>query len=216
MKKAFLYLLAILIPSIGMNLVALPPKKDTVGFNKKKARYGDFAHGGVVIYVTPDGLSGLVVAIEDVEGTYPWTPTGDSTADCGADFNEGLPVESGILYPGQKNTTAILNYYAANDNPYAAKAAANYSVTIDGITYDDWFLPSVREGAIMVASVGVINEVSAANGGSEMSEDNWASLQDQTSPGLYSMVLRLSRQASTQFNKSNTYKVRPVRVFNQF
>lgn len=44
---------------------------------------------------------------------------------------------------GIQNTLDIITGESATDN--AANLCANYSITVDGIVYDDWFLPSIGE-----------------------------------------------------------------------
>ena len=52
----------------------------------------------------------------------------------------------------------------------AFNKAYNYSITISGVTYDDWFLPSSSELSLMYAARGVIKTVSEAHGGQGMLE----------------------------------------------
>jgi hypothetical protein len=54
-----------------------------------------------------------------------------------------LVATSTAIGTGQANTTAILN--KCNDEGIAARICDQYSVTVDGVTYDDWFLPSKDE-----------------------------------------------------------------------
>jgi hypothetical protein len=59
----------------------------------------------------------------------------------------------------------------------AFQAAANYTKTIGGQTYEDWWLPSSTELSLMYTIRAKINEVSTANGGTALRTDKvyWSS-----------------------------------------
>jgi hypothetical protein len=124
-----------------------PASTSHVGSSKYKI--GDFAEGGVVIWLTEDGQHGLVAAIDDLPGTYQWSPDGDQDTTS-ATQNNAMPlnVETPAYnsFSGYYDTHTIIQYYTDNPvtgNPtYAALAAASYSKTVNGVTYADWFLPS--------------------------------------------------------------------------
>ena len=61
-----------------------------------------------------------------------------------------VPGADGVgIGTGQQNTTDILNFIKkkgwTSHVLSAASIADNYSRTVDGTTYDDWFLPSIGE-----------------------------------------------------------------------
>jgi len=58
-----------------------------------KYQIGDFAQGGVVIWVTHDGEHGLVAAIEDLGGYYEWADSEAASTYTGAIDSDAL------LYP---------------------------------------------------------------------------------------------------------------------
>lgn len=98
---------------------------------------GESFGGGIVFYVYDNGQHGLIAATADqstgstwYNGTFRYTgTTGDG------------------LGAGAMNTAMIVAAQLA-DNPtgnFSAKACADYSVTVDGITYGDWYLPSKHE-----------------------------------------------------------------------
>jgi hypothetical protein len=107
--------------------------------NMYKHYIGENYGGGIVFYVYDNGQHGLIAATANqngggnltwYNGTNRWTgTTGDG------------------LGAGSMNTALIIAAQIA-DNPtgmYAAKACADYSVVVDGITYGDWYLPSRYE-----------------------------------------------------------------------
>jgi hypothetical protein len=98
---------------------------------------GESYGGGIVFYVYDNGQHGLIAATADqssniqwYNGTYRYTgTTGDG------------------LGAGAMNTALIIAAQIADNQAgnFAAKVSANYSVTVGGITYGDWYLPSKYE-----------------------------------------------------------------------
>jgi len=102
----------------------------------------DFGQGGVVFWVDNDGRHGLVCdrknLTEDMRwyaGTYGITrATGDG------------------LFSGEANTIIIISSHAAigdDSDPYAALICNELKVEDSGITYGDWYLPSIGELKVM-------------------------------------------------------------------
>lgn len=54
---------------------------------------------------------------------------------------------------GEANTESLVK--AMGETVYAAKACSDYSTTVDGVVYDDWFLPSKDELAQMFENLTV-------------------------------------------------------------
>lgn len=214
MRKKILYFFVMLLPILMINLSA-EPKSSMQGFSKKRYRIGDFAQGGVVIYLTPDGMHGLVAAIEDV-GEFQWSPIGVATSVSGADDKGDLPLAANEEYPGQNNTRAIINTFGRdNPNHYAAQAAVAYSKTVNGKTYDDWFLPSMKEFGVMWSNSSIVSEVSIREGGSALSDPcYWTSLNSPLAQNSAYVFLASDDEGFiSRFGRSNSYKVRPVRAF---
>ena len=191
---------------------------------------GDFAQGGVIIWLTNDGMHGLVAAIEDASpaGGSKWAKDiGGTYVETGATYNDPLPYATpvapyGQYYSGYQNQKLIANNYNLDNYP-AFKDAAGYSITVNGITYNDWFLPSSSELSLMYASRGVINQVSLANGGAAMlnvefnpNSSNfpasiyWSSRENDT---FSAWVLNFFNGDQDYFNLDNPCAVRCVRAF---
>jgi len=98
---------------------------------------GDSYGGGIIFWLDASGQHGLIAATTDnstairwYNGTYRYTgTTGDG------------------LYAGAMNTALIVATQLADNQTglFAAKVCVDYSVTVDGITYGDWYLPSKYE-----------------------------------------------------------------------
>ncbi len=98
---------------------------------------GESYGGGIVFYVYDNGQHGLIAATADqstgiqwYNGTYRYTgTTGDG------------------LGAGAMNTAMIVATQMADNQTgnFAAKVCADYSVTVGGVTYGDWYLPSKYE-----------------------------------------------------------------------
>tara|TARA_B110000208_G_scaffold132103_1_gene160047 strand:- start:58 stop:885 length:828 start_codon:yes stop_codon:yes gene_type:complete len=122
---------------------------DTEGNNSSASRLvtvfespvvGDLKNGGYVVWVNPtDPSKGLVSAlvdqITDIRGVVWYDGDYNTLPETGA--------TSTAIGTGSSNTDAII--VAQGSGSYAAQLCADYSVTVDGITYDDWFLPSKDE-----------------------------------------------------------------------
>ena len=84
--------------------------------------------GGVVFYVDETGYHGLVVALEDVEGSFVWGCSGTNINVPYINIGDGL-----------NNSIQILNNCFENSS--AASAPASYQTE----NYNDWYLPSKNE-----------------------------------------------------------------------
>src|SRR5690554_6299022 len=98
---------------------------------------GDSYQGGIIFWLDATGQHGLIAATADqntgiqwYNGTYRYTGTaGDG------------------LYAGAMNSAMIVATQMADNQSgsFAAKVCADYSVTVGGVTYGDWYLPSKYE-----------------------------------------------------------------------
>lgn len=98
---------------------------------------GESYGGGIVFYVYDNGQHGLIAGTADqstgiqwYNGTFRYTGTTGDGLNAGA-MNTALIV-----------ATQIADNQTGN---FAAKVCADYSVTVSGITYGDWYLPSKYE-----------------------------------------------------------------------
>jgi hypothetical protein len=99
---------------------------------------GESYGGGIVFYVYDNGQHGLIVAIDDQDRGIEWNNTNFRfTGTTGDGFGAG------------SMNTAIIVASQMEDNPrgnFAAKVCADYQVfERNGISYGDWYLPSIWE-----------------------------------------------------------------------
>jgi hypothetical protein len=109
---------------------------------------GDEVFGGIVFYIDSTGEHGLVASLEDL-GQYQWGCVGINIS--GSDGQE--------IGTGQQNTMDIVNQGCVTENAgiTAAQAALNYEIN----GYNDWFLPSIDELALIYNNVamGALNNL---------------------------------------------------------
>ncbi len=127
---------------------------------------GDVLGGGVVYYVSDGGLHGLIVnkvnignELDNEGGKNQWGPTtshGTTSAE---------------IYTGRKNTEICVEAMADFHQrfitwPLEKKSSAEmcdeYKVTVDGVEYDDWFLPSQKELIELFRNRNIVTEKGAA------------------------------------------------------
>jgi hypothetical protein len=108
---------------------------------------GESYGGGIVFYVHDNGQHGLIAATSDQSTGIRWY--GGSYANTRA---RGDGVGAGL-----KNTAIIIgNQGAVDGNAFAATVCNEYSVTVDGVTYGDWYLPSKIELNLLYLQKSVV------------------------------------------------------------
>jgi hypothetical protein len=187
---------------------------------------GEFAEGGVVIWVTDDKKHGLVVSKDNLETTpgsniytFAWAILNNTT---GAIYNEPLPtVYTNPIpnknYSGYQNQEKIEAQNSWTTNYPAFVACKNYSIIIDGKTYNDWFLPTKTELEQIFEQKDMINQVSEKNQGSALfqqysdpSQYYWSSFENGDSNA---QIFDFSNGQSYGSVKNYPYAVRCVRAF---
>ena len=156
---------------------------------------GDSYQGGIIFWLDATGQHGLIAATADqntgihwYNGTFRYTGTnGDG------------------LYAGKMNTAMIIATQMADNQTgnFAAKVCADYSVTVGGVTYGDWYLPSKYELNLLFLQKTAVGGFAANNGYWSSSEyDNDYAWRQGFTSGYQHYV-----------NKVGTYYVRAVRAF---
>jgi hypothetical protein len=109
---------------------------------------GETYGGGIVFYVYDNGQHGLIAATTDQGVNIRW--------------NNGVFRYTGStgdgLGAGAMNTALIVATQLADNQfgNFAAKICADYAVTIGGITYGDWYLPSKAELSLLCIQSAVV------------------------------------------------------------
>ena len=152
-------------------------------------RYG----GGIVFFVYDGGQHGLIAASADQGAGIRWSGGSDTNTRARADG----------IGAGLKNTAIIIaNQGPVDGNPFAATVCNEYSVTEDGVTYGDWYLPSKYELDLLYMERATIGNFTPNYYWSSTEYDNVdAWLQD-----FYDGYI-------TAANKDATISVRAVRAF---
>ena len=155
---------------------------------------GESYGGGTVFYVYDGGQHGLIAAPVDQSTGVIWG--GGSSTRARADG----------LGAGKANTAIIIaNQGDLGGTAYAAMVCNEYSVTVAGVTYADWYLPSHKELGLLYYQkiAGIVGGMSNAYywSSTEGNDSNAASVY--LGPGI-SMVDTF---------KTNSFYVRAIRAF---
>lgn len=122
---------------------------------------------------------------------YAFKPVGTSTA----------------FGTGRENTRAILAVYPKSLYKYTAAALCDdYSVTLDGLTYDDWYLPSIDELERLAKHQDVLDSFAINN-------VIWSSSEDSPAGAWNYYLFRNHADIRDNVNKSGSSSVFAVRNF---
>ena len=132
---------------------------------------GDYYAGGRVGYIFVSGDTGYIPGVQHgliisaaSLGTSAWS---NVTATLVGAIDE-------VIGSGQANTTAIISQPGHTTS--AAKMCNDYSVTINAITYDDWYLPSLNEASSLFTftwSVGSLGSYWTSTERGDVSTQAW-------------------------------------------
>lgn len=105
---------------------------------------------------------------------------------------------------GSMNTTLIVATQIGDFQPanFAAKLCADYSVTIGGVTYGDWYLPSIAELDLLYLQRIVVGGFDTGT--------YWSSTEIGDTFALY---VDFSNGTGYFFFKADPRKVRAIRAF---
>jgi hypothetical protein len=159
---------------------------------------GESYGGGIVFYVYDNGQHGLIAATANQSTGIRW-------------YNGGYRVNGATgdgLLDGVMNTAIIVATQMADDQAgnFAAKVCADYSVTVGGITYGDWYLPSKYELNLLYQQRAVV--------GGFANNYYWSSTEYNFD---YVWIQNLSNGSQATYFKGyveiNTGYVRAIRAF---
>ena len=154
---------------------------------------GESYGGGIVFYVYDGGQHGLIAATADQSTSIRWYGgTNTNTRARGDGIGAGL-----------KNTAIIIaNQGSVDGADFAATVCNEYSVTVDGTTYGDWYLPSKHELNLLYLQETVV--------GGFARYAYWSSTEDGFFNAWYQ---NFSGGLQSSLSKNLTFYVRAVRAF---
>ena len=155
---------------------------------------GESYGGGIVFYVYDSGQHGLIAATADQGAHIQWyNGTFRYTGTTGDGVNAG-----------EMNTSIIVATQISDNQTgnFAAKVCADYSVTIAGVTYGDWYLPSKVELNLLYLQKAVV--------GGFVSNVYWSSSESSSTNAWLQSFINGSQYTDA---KGLTPPVRAVRAF---
>lgn len=177
---------------------------ETVTGNAATYSVGDFAHGGIVFWVDETGQHGLVCAKEDQSDGVRWY----------AGTNGKTQAKGNGPYAGKANTSIIIAAQVAigdDGSTYAARICNELKITENGISYGDWYLPSMEELNLMYQNRATIDATAALHGGSGFAGAWYTCSTEYDAAGVFS--LNFSNGVPGYGDKSYADRVRAVRAF---
>jgi Protein of unknown function (DUF1566) len=157
---------------------------------------GESYGGGIVFHIYDNGQHGLVAATADQSTNIRWY---------GGNNVITRAMANGVG-AGLKNTAIIIATQGSLDgNPLAATVCNEYSVTVAGVAYGDWYLPSKYELNLLYLQRAVV-------GGSLIGGNHqyWSSTEASNA----SAWLQVFSDGQQNYSaKGFTYRVRAIRAF---
>jgi hypothetical protein len=155
---------------------------------------GQSYQGGIIFWLDDTGQHGLIAATADQGTSIQWyNGTNRYTGTTG----DGL-------YAGAMNTAMIIATQMADNQTgnFAAKVCADYSVTVSGVTYGDWYLPSKYELNLLYAQKTAVGGFASAN--------YWSSTEGGND---YAWGKYFGEGYQYESSKNFMYYVRAIRAF---
>ncbi len=175
--------------------------------NVKKYKIGDVAHGGIVFYVEPCGTKGLVAAASDQSIGVRWHA--HDTAG-----NGNTQAKGDGPYAGKANTSIIIAAQVSigdDGETYAARICNELQITQDGVTYGDWYLPSLEELRLMRNNIGQGAMGDLENIGNFADADYWSSTEFNAVSAWFFFFTNVVN--FNVANKNGNLRVRAVKTF---
>ncbi|MDB2621980.1 DUF1566 domain-containing protein [Flavobacteriales bacterium] len=114
----------------------------TTGITVHAQQIGEIYQGGYIFQINEDG-TGLVAAMENLEGTYEW--------GCYGEIVNGADGQA--IGTGHQNTLDIVNQGCTTESGGVTAAQAALDAEING--YGDWYLPSKDELKEIYNTIGI-------------------------------------------------------------
>lgn len=189
---------AILSPPVGLTIYNTS-KKAYESFNGAQWYttvhfIGEYYGGGIVFYTYDNGQHGLIATTSDQStGAFWYNSSFKNTGTTGDGVGAGA-MNTAMQVSGQIGDNINGNF--------AAKLCADYTVTIAGITYGDWYLPSKHELNLLFAQKDLV--------GNFATEFYWSSTEFNNTEAWY-QLFTFGNQAKN--GKQYPAYVRAIRAF---
>jgi hypothetical protein len=176
---------------------------------------GEYAQGGVVIWVTEDKQHGLVVSIKNNSTKAIWGPRNPVThatnnQDLPAFYTNPIPRENYGGYQNQKTIQALQNW---ETNYQAFNIAFEYKERVGSVEYDDWFLPTLTELQQIYLNRNIVSSVSKTYGGDDLSTLVFWSSREAEDSSTHAWYLNFFDGTQDDYTKDDPFAVRCVRAF---
>jgi hypothetical protein len=162
-----------------------------------KHQVGETYGGGKIFWLDETGQHGLIAA------------SGDQSAK-GAAWNPGKGVVTGataeVVNTGLTNSEKIVSAQG-NNSIYAAKLCIDFTATANNIVYNDWYLPSKNELALLYQQKTVIGGFNLASG------IYWSSTESLTTPETSAWEQEFRFGSQHEDDKDMPDQVRCIRKF---
>lgn len=193
------------VPERLVNSSGAIGKNNLVSKNGEKAAslvlYQNYQGGKIFYFLKPGDpgyeegeTHGLIASLNVVKETTNNNPVWSTNEN----LTTGATAEG--VGTGKTNTTTIL---ARDANARAAILVSNYSITSDGIIYDDWYLPSLEEALIFVSDYRKMYSADIIVG-------IWTSTEISSSQANY---IDTGSKTSASFFKNRILSTVPIRQF---
>ena len=155
---------------------------------------GENYGGGIVFYVYDGGQHGLIAATADQGPGIQWhNGTNRITGSTGDGTNAG-DMNTSLIYAAQLPDN--------QNGVFAAKICADYSFTLGGVIYGDWYLPSKHELNLLFQQKAIVGGFS--------NTDYWSSTEIDANES-WSQYFYDGFQSG--YAKNGLLLIRPIRAF---
>ena len=168
---------------------------------------GESYGGGIVFYVYDNGKHGLIAATSDQILNTRWYGGSNTNTRARADG----------VGAGFKNTSIIIAVQSGTYTPaydgaeFAATVCNEYSVTINGVTYGDWYLPSKHELNLLFLQRAIVGNFPNVSGSYWSSTEYFRS--DLVGSNQSAWYQNFINGLQTYVHKKNIFSVRAIRAF---
>ena len=178
------------------DVILVPDATGAGGGGSSTHSIGDVYGGGTVFYVCDNGQHGLIAASSD-QSLVQWNNTVSRLTGTTGDG----------LFAGAMNTTMIVATQIGDNQAgnFAAKVCADYSVIVGGVTYGDWYLPSLYELNLLYLAPTVVSAINIAT-----NVKYWSSTEFDAPSGW---MENLTSGLQSYGAKSVGYHIRAIRAF---